>query len=158
MGMMITFTQALSGLKNMLAPSIIKLSESEVESMTMDLVKQLHNLPFSRVVGIANGGLNISLPVARILDKPHEYVRISRYDGQAMRPEPLIYGSLSQPIDNLIIDDLVDGGHTFELFDQHFGLAGNMTAVLFWNTQATFQPNFYVAEKPENWIQFPWGS
>jgi hypoxanthine phosphoribosyltransferase len=108
------------------------------------------------VVGIANGGLNISLPISRILNKPHEYVRISRYDGQAIRPEPLIYGSLSQSTGSLVIDDLVDGGHTFGLFDQHFGLAGSITAVLFWNTKATFQPDYYVAEKPESWIEFPW--
>jgi hypoxanthine phosphoribosyltransferase len=124
--------------------------------MIVVLAKKVCALPVSRIVGIANGGLNISLPIARILGKPHEYVRISRYDGQAMRPEPLIYGSLSQPTNNLIIDDLVDGGHTFKLFDQHFGLVGNTTAVLFWNTQAVFQPDYYVAEKPESWIQFPW--
>lgn len=136
--------------------TVIRLTTNEVKSMIMGLVKQLQELTFSRVVGIANGGLNVSLPIARILGKPHESVRISRYVGQAMRPEPLVSGSLSQPAGNLIVDDLVDGGQTFELFDHHFGLAGNFSAVLFWNTFASFQPDYYAAEKPEAWIEFPW--
>lgn len=133
------------------------VSQSEIDNMIQELVRQIQadERRFLRVVGIANGGLPVSKPLAVALDLPHESVRISHYDGQILRPVPIIEGRLSQSTDNLVVDDLIDKGWTYNTFDKHYGLEGNAVAVLFWNPIGP-KPDFYVEKKPTAWIVFPW--
>ncbi len=136
----------------------IYLPQLIVNSMIQELawrVQANSYRKFSRVVGIANGGLPISERLATLLELPHESVRISHYDGDVLRETPIIEGQLTQPAGNLIVDDLIDGGWTYNTFAEHYGLEGNAFAVLFWDTEGP-RPDFYVAEKPEDWLVFPW--
>lgn len=134
----------------------MKISQSEIDNMIQELACKIQadERCFLRVVGIANNGLPISKSLAIALNLPHESVRISHYDGQILRSTPIIEGCLSQPIDNLIVDDLVKDGRTIATFAKHFGLGGNATAVLFWNPTAP-KPDFYVGET-DVWVVFPW--
>jgi hypoxanthine phosphoribosyltransferase len=134
----------------------IYLSQPEVDEMISDLIKEIQSSEkqFSCVVGIANGGLNISKLVALALDLEHKTVCISYYgDGYDKRKTPIIHGN--SPGQNcLVVDDLTDTGGTFDCYRDRFG-ANNTFAVLFWDTR-TQKPVFYVREKPPNWIVFPW--
>lgn len=135
----------------------IYLSQPEIDAMIQELANQIQISGYrpARVVGIANGGLPVSKPLAELLDLPHEQVRISHYDGQTLRVTPIIEGSLSHPVNNLIVDDLIDAGWTHNTFDKHFGLKGNRIAVLFRNVNGP-EPDFYVQEKSDAWLVFPW--
>jgi len=135
----------------------IHLSQPEIDAMIQELADQIRisGYRLAQVVGIANGGLPVSEPLAELLGLPHEQVRISHYDGQTLRATPIIEGSLSHPVNNLIVDDLVDEGWTYRTFDKHFGFEGNKMAVLFWNVNGP-EPEFYVKKKPDAWICFPW--
>jgi hypoxanthine phosphoribosyltransferase len=135
----------------------IYLSQLKIDRMIQELAYrvQASHGEFSRVVGIANGGLPVSKPLAALLDLPHESVRISHYDGSTLRETPIIEGRLSQPMSNLVVDDLIDEGWTYRTFNKHYGLEGNAFAVLHWNTAGP-KPDFYIGKKPEGWICYPW--
>lgn len=117
-------------------------------------IQMFHDWDIQRVVSIANGGTYIGKRVAAVLDLPHESVRISRYDGERKRETPIVAGKLTQPTGNLIIDDLIDEGGTLDLFDKHFGLAGNKVAVLYHSPG--YPKAHYLELKPMAWIIFPW--
>ena len=108
----------------------------------------------SYVVGIANGGLHVSQPIATALQLPHRSVRISLYDGYQLREQPIIEGQPPKENGLLVVDDLIDGGGTMRLFDEKFGTA-HMSAVLFCKTGG-YIPNFFAAVKPKEWVIFPW--
>ncbi len=117
---------------------MIYLSEKEVNTMIKQLAQKIRasKLKFHKIIGIANGGLHVSLPLARMLKLSHLSVRISRYDGQGKRLKPIIAGTLAgERTNNLIVDDMIDDGGTMKLFDKYFGLKGNSTAVIFLKSQ-----------------------
>lgn len=138
-------------------PKLI-VTQLQVDAMIKSLATKiiLAGSCVTNVVGIANGGLHISRPLAARLGLTHSSIRISHYDGQIQRVVPIIEGCLPQKTRNLIVDDLIDGGFTMNTFAQYFGLEGNETAVLFWWHKSSFTPTYYVKEKPDKWIVWPW--
>jgi hypoxanthine phosphoribosyltransferase len=136
---------------------LIYLSQSDIDSLLVQLIWRIQRggRDFSRVVGIANGGLPISKVIAEELKLPHTSVRVSHYDGRILREAPIVEGCLPEPTNNLIVDDLIDRGRTYNTFTEHFGMEGNAMAVLFWNPVGP-EPDYYVREKPDAWIIFPW--
>jgi hypoxanthine phosphoribosyltransferase len=137
----------------------IYLDDKAFGEMLENLTKQVieSKREFKRVVGIERGGLRISLPLAIALNIPHQSVRISHYDGCEKREAPKVtyLEGVNEMGNCLIVDDLIDTGATMETFDEVFGLEKNAVAVLFWK-RGTRKPDFYVDEKPEKWIVFPW--
>lgn len=135
-----------------------RVSQNFVDRSIVWLAKYigLSQPPFDRVIGIANSGLHISEPLAWLLNLPHASVRISHYNGTIKRAKPIIEGSLEQPTNNLIVDDMIDGGSTVRTFDEHFGLKGNALAVLWWNSESSVIPHFYLYKKPPEWLILPW--
>jgi len=129
--------------------------QEEIDTMTdclLDKIKQ-SNKEYSCVVGIANGGLNISRKIAESLCLQHKIIYISCYDKENKKECPTINGD--HPGNNcLVVDDLVDSGETFNLYRQHYG-DNNHFAVLYWNTKSP-KPHYYVKEKPNKWIVLPW--
>jgi len=135
---------------------ITTFTKAEIDGLIQILIQKIgpysHNI--SCVVGIANGGLYVSRPLAKSLCLPHSQVRISRYEGSQLRDTPIIEGK--PPAGRLlIVDDLVDNGGTMRMYDEKFGLSGHMTAVLFCKLGG-FIPDFFAAIKPSGWIIFPW--
>lgn len=113
---------------------------------------------FEQVVGIERGGLNVSRPLAKLLELPHDSVHISRYTDTGLRDTPIIEGTYDSTLITLIVDDLIDGGATIQLFKDHYGFkTDDAVAVLFWNTDSP-SPDFFVEEKPEQWLEFYWES
>ena len=139
-----------------IAPEKLHLSWEEVDAKIRSLCIKIAFMEwkFDRVVSIANGGKYVGQAVANFFNVPHESVRISRYDGEQKREEPIIEGELTQATGNLVIDDLVDEGKTLDLFDKHFGLQGNKVAVLYHSPGAP--KTYYNEVKPMAWLVFPW--
>ncbi len=136
----------------------VYLTQLDICDMIRDLTHQIldSKLRFHQVVGIANGGLPVSRPLAAALGLPHTSVRISHYDGSVLRDTPIIERALIHPARNLVVDDLIDGGRTYNTYAEHYGFElGSAMAVLLWNPAGP-KPDFYVEEKPDAWIVFPW--
>jgi hypoxanthine phosphoribosyltransferase len=132
------------------------ISKQRINELVEILINKIDINNINQIVGIKNGGLHISKLLARKLHLPHASVYISRYNGKKIREKPIIKGSLFPSRYNLIVDDLVDSGETFKLFDEYFGLEGNFTAVLFWNPDCHFIPDYFAEIKPNEWLIFPW--
>ena len=133
------------------------ITQLQVDAMIKLLASQiiLSGSRLTNVVGIAHGGLHISRLLAARLGLPHGSVHISHYDGQIQRAIPIVEGYLPQSTGNLIVDDLIDDGQTMRTFAKYFGFKGNETAVLYWK-EGSFKPTYYIKEKPDKWIVFPW--
>jgi hypoxanthine phosphoribosyltransferase len=116
------------------------------------------NIKFDTIIGIANGGLHISRPLAEYFSIPHISVYISCYDDDHLRDKIVIDKNqlTIKPHNCLIIDDIADTGSTLDIFHKTWGLTNNYIGVLYWNKQSKIIPDFYASIKPNNWLIFPW--
>jgi hypoxanthine phosphoribosyltransferase len=130
----------------------LNLSSWQVELMIERLAQMIDSTKYDSVVGIAFGGLNVSMPLAQKLGLPHFSVRISHYNGRVPRETPIVEGQL--PVGKcLVVDDLIDDGFTMRTFEKYFGKCD--TAVLLWKV-GSYMPTYYAVEKPQEWVNFPW--
>lgn len=135
-------------------------SQQEIDKMIRVLIRKIKKSKeqYSYVVGICNGGINISKPLADALKLPHKSVTISCYEGMKKLDDIKIdEGDFDWEPNGLIVDDLIDTGATITAFKRYFG-EGHV-AVLFWRKDAKYyvrRPEFYVEEKPNKWVVFPW--
>ncbi len=121
----------------------------------------------SLIIGIANGGLNLSKPLANWLQCKHIGISIHFYDGDKIAGKPY-YSNIPQiPTDwtnILLVDDILDTGTTIQYFIEQTKLvqrANFKIATLHWNpkSQHGLKPDYYVDKKKENtWIVYPWES
>lgn len=135
-------------------------SWNDIDLMIRQLWEQIQDsqIKFDVIVGIKNGGLNISNPLATMLGLSHRVVYINYYDDEIQKKEPFIFNvnfELDYWNSPLIVDDVIDSGKTIRLFKKYFG--GNIVvATLFWKKDAIEEPDFYVREKFDDWLVFPW--
>lgn len=147
------------------------ITQQEFSSLLLKLLEQLnrHRDEFDVVLGIKNGGINISQPVADFLQKPHWDIHISFYDGEQRLIEPHvkedkldIYRTKWNFNKLLWVDDIVDSGSTLKWFIDKTGLKKGVdfsVATIHWCPAAspTLEPEFFVETKKENeWIVYPW--
>jgi len=137
------------------------LDDNDIQDMIGKLLEQIKasNDNFDIVVGIENGGLYVSRPLAEALNLPHASVRISRYDGDKLRRTMIVENNGFRPEGRacLIADDLIQDGETILAYQRNFGTGdGDQMAVLLWSPLAVIQPKFYARLKPKKWIVFPW--
>lgn len=133
---------------------------SQIEDMTIELIRQLQEYQvktihkYQVVVGIKNGGLHISQPIAQALHLPHREVHISYYDNDTVIENIDFEENYWNYI--LLVDDIVDKGKTVRTFIEKWGHNSQVhIASLFWKPEGKPEPNFYV--KITNfWITFPW--
>lgn len=118
---------------------------------------------YKSVVGIQRGGLNLSMPLADCLGVKHRSVKVSFYDGDKKREEPLVdtfdLDFLDRPF--IIADDLIDSGATIKYFVEKYKLEHGKDykiAVIHWNkgNEAGLKPDHYAEEKPKAWVVYPW--
>lgn len=114
------------------------------------------------VVGIARGGLPLSLVVADRLGVPVDFINVKSYRGMGVRGEPKILSTLSEDLSDksvLVVDDLVDEGDTMEtvleFIKRNFSAVEIHTAALFIKPWSRFKPDAYL-DQVEEWIVFPW--
>lgn len=121
----------------------------------------------SLIVGIANGGLNISKPLANWFQCEHISVSIHFYDGEKIGGKPYFFDIPPLPADMknvLVVDDILDTGTTLKFFMEKTGLVHKenfQIATLHWNqdSKSGLIPDYWVDKKKENtWIVYPWES
>lgn len=114
------------------------------------------------VIGIARGGLPVSMVVSDRLRVPIDFINIKSYKGIGVRGNPQILSILYENLSGkaaLLVDDIVDQGDTMMVAIEHirstFRPTRILSAALFTKPWSKFKPNFSV-EVSGDWIVFPW--
>ena len=123
---------------------------------------------FNQVVCIARGGLRVGDVLSRIFDRPLAILSTHSYSaaGGKIRGDLVIAEHMTMTSPRLgdkvlLVDDMVDSGHTLELvhrmLPQFFPHPiACKTAVLWWKACSLFKPDFYVEFLPDSpWIHQP---
>jgi hypoxanthine phosphoribosyltransferase len=143
---------------------IVKVPKTKVDEMILKLYTRitLDKNKFDYVVGIERGGLNISIPLASMLNIPHKSIKISFYNKEnkaSTVPEVDFYGHQFDKKDKvLLVDDLIDGSYTVKYFRDNVQ-CNYKTAVLYWNkyNKNNIKADYYIEEKFINtWLTFYW--
>jgi hypoxanthine phosphoribosyltransferase len=124
---------------------------------------------FDVVLGIKNGGLNVSLPISDFFSKPHWDIHISFYDGDQRLTEPFvdkdkldIYRKKWNFNKLLWVDDIIDSGSTLRWFINNTGLKKGVdfsVASIHWceDNSPDLEPEFFVNKKSKlDWVVYPW--
>ncbi|MBK6806364.1 MAG: phosphoribosyltransferase [Betaproteobacteria bacterium] len=123
---------------------------------------------FDQIICIARGGLRVGDVLSRIYDKPLAILSTHSYAAEAgtVRGELVIAEHMTMTSPTLgsrvlLVDDMVDSGHTLamvvaELPKRHPHVVALKSAVLWWKACSVFQPDFHVDYLPDNpWIHQP---
>ena len=123
---------------------------------------------FNQIICIARGGLRVGDVLSRIFDMPLAILSTHSYaaEGGTLRGELVIaeHMTMTRPTLGervLLVDDMVDSGHTLEAvvktLPQRFPVITELkTAVLWWKACSVYRPDFHVAYLADNpWIHQP---
>lgn len=132
----------------------LKVHESEIE--------------FNQIICIARGGMRVGDVLSRIFDLPLAILSTHSYsaEGGTVRGELIIAEHMTMTSPRLgdrvlLVDDMVDSGHTLDLvartLPQRFrNITLCKTAVLWWKACSVVAPDFHVEFLPDNpWIHQP---
>ena len=132
------------------------------ERDTKTLIKQVRPFQPDVIVAIARGGMMLGQILGYGLDVRNvQSIRVESYDDEQQRDNVSIYGNcdLGGARRVLIVDDIVDSGHTLqavlEMFRRSAPAAQIKSAALFYKPSASVMPDFKVHEATE-WIGFFW--
>ena len=117
------------------------------------------------IVGLSRGGLTPGVMMSHWMNKPFKPIKT------ALRDFPEWEDYLPRKTDErvLILDDVCDSGITFTIIREYIQKNSLKEincdirfAVLWWNNEIEFEPNYYVNEiakdSTNTWIHFPWES
>ena len=117
------------------------------------------------IVGLSRGGLTPGVMMSHWMNKPFKPIKTS------LRDFPEWEDYLPRKTDErvLILDDVCDSGITFTRIREYIQKNSLKEincdirfAVLWWNNEIEFEPNYYVNEiakdSTNTWIHFPWES
>jgi hypoxanthine phosphoribosyltransferase len=123
---------------------------------------------FDQIVCIARGGLRVGDVLSRIYERPLAILSTHSYaaEGGTVRGELVIAEHMTMTSPRLgecvlLVDDMVDSGHTLALvhrtLPQRFPhIRSCRTAVLWWKACSVFKPDFWVEYLPDSpWIHQP---
>jgi hypothetical protein len=123
---------------------------------------------FDQVICIARGGLRVGDVFSRIYEKPLAILSTHSYaaEGGTVRGELVIAEHMTMTSPTLgsrvlLVDDMVDSGHTLakvvETLPARFPhIVSLRSAVLWWKACSVFRPDFHVDYLPDNpWIHQP---
>ena len=123
---------------------------------------------FDQIICIARGGLRVGDVLSRIYDKPLAILSTHSYAAEAgtVRGELVIAEHMTMTSPTLgsrvlLVDDMVDSGHTLamvvaELPKRHPHIVALRSAVLWWKACSVFRPDSHVDYLPDNpWIHQP---
>ena len=101
----------------------------------ISVISDLYNLNFTGVYGLPRGGLVLAVMISHRLNIP----------------------LLLAPCKNcLIVDDIADTGISLEHYDIDKNEKQYYITTMYYHIQSKVVPDFYVYEKTDNWIKFPW--
>ena len=115
---------------------------------------------FDLVVGVARGGIPVSMVVSDHLNIKVDFINVKSYSDIAKRTAPKILSTLTENIDGkdvLLVDDLVDQGDTIAFLKRYLSEQKPRsleTAVLFKKPWSKTEPDYYL-ESVSEWIVFP---
>jgi hypoxanthine phosphoribosyltransferase len=148
----------------------LHVSWNEYNTLVERLVLQVHESGwrFNQIICIARGGLRVGDVLSRIYELPLAILSTHSYtaDGGTTRGELIIAEHMTMTAPRLgdralLVDDMVDSGHTLaavrvELPLRFPHIADIRTAVIWYKASSVFKPDYYVeylAESP--WIHQP---
>lgn len=143
---------------------LVVVNKDKADEMTFKLSKRiiLDNHKFDYVLGIENGGLNVSIPLSKMLELPHKSIKISFYNDENKInkiPNVDFHGiNINKSDKVLVVDDLIDSSATFNYFKNNI-ICNYKIAVLYWNkyNKNKIIPDYYIEEKFMNtWLEFYW--
>jgi len=123
---------------------------------------------FDQIICIARGGLRVGDVLSRIYEQPLAILSTHSYaaGGGTVRGELVIAEHMTMTKPRLggkvlLVDDMVDSGHTLEAVHAELPkrfphVTALKTAVLWWKACSVFKPDFYVEHLADNpWIHQP---
>ncbi len=148
----------------------LTVSWDEYNALVEKLAHTVHssNFRFNQIICIARGGLRVGDVLSRIFALPLAILSTHSYaaEGGTVRGELVIAEHMTMTRPHLgervlLVDDMVDSGHTLEAVVKtlplRFPVITEMkTAVLWWKGCSVYRPDFYVEYLPDNpWIHQP---
>jgi uncharacterized protein len=148
----------------------LHVSWSEYNTLVERLALQVHESGwrFNQIICIARGGLRVGDVLSRIFESPLAILSTHSYaaDGGTTRGELIIAEHMTMTAPRLgdrvlLVDDMVDSGHTLATVRKELPLrfphmADIRTAVVWYKACSVFKPDYYVeylADSP--WIHQP---
>src|SRR5436309_113002 len=123
---------------------------------------------FIQIICIARGGLRVGDVLSRIYEVPLAILSTHSYtaEGGTVRGQLVIAEHMTMTAPRLgervlLVDDMVDSGHTLEVVartlpERFPRIVELRTAVLWWKACSVFKPDYWVEYLPENpWIRQP---
>jgi hypoxanthine phosphoribosyltransferase len=123
---------------------------------------------FNQIICIARGGLRVGDVLSRIYEVPLAILSTHSYtaEGGTVRGQLVIAEHMTMTAPRLgervlLVDDMVDSGHTLEavfraLPERFAHIADLRTAVLWYKAHSVFRPDYYIEHLAENpWIHQP---
>jgi len=123
---------------------------------------------FDQIICIARGGLRVGDVLSRIYGQPLAILSTHSYtaEGGTVRGELVIAEHMTMTKPRLgsrvlLVDDMVDSGHTLEAVYKELPrrfphIVALRTAVLWWKACSVFKPDYWVQQLPDNpWIHQP---
>jgi uncharacterized protein len=123
---------------------------------------------FNQIICIARGGLRVGDVLSRIYEKPLAILSTHSYsaEGGTVRGDLVIAEHMTMTSPRLgdrvlLVDDMVDSGHTLErvvntLPERFPHITAMKTAVLWWKGCSVYKPDFHVDYLPDSpWIHQP---
>ena len=148
----------------------LKVTWDQYNTLVERLALNVHEsgYKFDQIICIARGGLRVGDVLSRIYELPLAILSTHSYtaEGGTIRGELVIAEHMTMTRPRLgdhvlLVDDMVDSGHTLaavyeELPRRHRHIASLRTAVLWWKACSVFKPDYYVEYLPDNpWIHQP---
>jgi uncharacterized protein len=149
---------------------ILDVSWQQYHTLIERLALAVHEsgYEFNQIICIARGGLRVGDVLSRIYELPLAILSTHSYSaaGGTIRGELVIAEHMTMTSPRLgdrvlLVDDMVDSGHTLEavhrtLPQRYAPIRTVKTAVLWWKACSVFAPDYYVEYLPENpWIKQP---
>jgi hypoxanthine phosphoribosyltransferase len=123
---------------------------------------------FNQIICIARGGLRVGDVVSRIFELPLAILSTHSYmaEGGTIRGELVVAEHMTMTSPRLgdkvlLVDDMVDSGHTLETVHRTLParfphIIAVRTAVLWYKGHSVFRPDYFVEHLPDNpWIYQP---
>jgi uncharacterized protein len=148
----------------------LHVSWDEYNTLVERLAQQVHESGwrFNQIICIARGGLRVGDVLSRIYELPLAILSTHSYtsDGGTTRGELIIAEHMTMTAPRLgdrvlLVDDMVDSGHTLAAVRKELPLrfphiADVRTAVVWYKAHSVFKPDYYVEYLPDNpWIHQP---
>ena len=143
-------------------PGFRYISWSEYGDLAETLAKRVgeSGRKYDLVVGLARGGIPVSMVVSDRLGLKVDFLIVKSYRGIGKRTSPKILSTISENISGkrvLVVDDLVDEGDTLASVTRRLSRLEPLTldtAVIFKKPWSKIEPNYFV-QTTEKWIVFP---